>query len=515
MDPIPYTAVPGFPILSLIVLLPLAAAAAAAFSPGPAAARRLALAGAAAAALLSLCVPAVHDPAVAGLQMAERLAWLPSLGISYALGVDGISVLFLPMTGLLFLAALAVAPEVAGGRNRWVDVNLLVLMAATSGCFAAADAMLFFVFFEMTLLPGYFLIKLAGGGAQSARRYMVLMLLGSLPVMAGLVLAGTAGGAPDFHLTGLAHAALSEPLQLAVFAALALGFAIKAPAVPLHLWIVPSVAAAPAALMAWILGVKIGTYGFLRFAVPLAPAAAAELAPWIIALEVVAIVYAGLIALSRRDLRSLLVFASIGHVGLMTAAVFSGTEDGWRGALLMMLNAGLATGGLALLTGMVERRTGTSDLRALGGLIGTAPRLTAAIFVAGLALIGVPGTSGFAGEILALKGVFDAGWGFGLVAVAGVVLSAAYFLTAYQRGFLGPASASAAAAADLRGRERGFAAGLIVLILALGLAPGLPERLTRASVAAEIERQSAVLAARAAPPVRLAMLPHPATRGED
>jgi NADH-quinone oxidoreductase subunit M len=460
---------------------------------------------------------------VAGLQMVERLSWLPSLGVDYALGLDGISVLFLPMTALVFLAIQATAPEIAQGTNRWTDVNLLALLSATLGVFAAADAILFFVFFEMALVPGYFLIKLAGSAgdpARAARNYMVVMLLGSLPVLAGLVLAGMAAaevtGNLSFDIATLSAVSFPEGAELAIFAFLAFGFAIKAPALPFHLWIGTSVRAAPVSMVAWLLGVKLGTYGFLRFVVPLTPGAAAEYAIWVIAVSVFAVAYAGLIALSRRDLRSLLLFSSIGHVGLMTAAVFSGSADGMRGAILMMLNAGLATAGLVLCIGMIERRLGHANLNGMGGLVSSAPRLTAVVFVAGLALIGVPGTSGFVGEILSLKGVFDAGWVFGLVAVSGVVLGAGYFLTAYRRGFLGPVTAPAVASIpDLQGRERVFGAVLIVHIIGLGLFPALPEGLTRATVTAQIEHQSTYLAARQAASKLLAATPEALPESED
>jgi NADH-quinone oxidoreductase subunit M len=504
MQELSFSANPGLPVLSLMIILPLVAALAAALVSDPRHARRISLAGSGVATLLSLLALAAFQADWAGLQLAERVGWLPSLGVDYALGVDGISILFLPMTALLFLAVQTCATEAIRGRNRWVDVNLLVMLSATLGVFAAADAILFFVFFEVALVPGYFLIKLSGTGAdpaRAARNYMVVMLLGSLPVLAGLLLAGhgAAGvtGELSFDIVQLTGVRLSEGTELAVFAFLVFGFAVKAPALPLHLWMGAAVSASPVSMMAWLLGVKLGTYGFLRFVIPLSPGASADYAPWVIGVEVAAIVYAGLIALSRRDLRSLLVFSSIGHVGLMTAAGFSGTEDGWRGALLMMLNAGVATAGLALCIGMIERRLGTSNLRALGGLIATAPRLTAVVFVSGLALIGVPGTSGFAGEILALKGVFDAGWGFGLAAVSGVVLAAGYFLTAYQGGFLGPvANAAVAAIPDLQGRERVFGAGIIILIIGLGLFPSLPEGLTRATVAARIDQHTVLVAGR-------------------
>ncbi|MBV0912760.1 complex I subunit 4 family protein [Anianabacter salinae] len=494
MQDLTFLETPGFPILSFMIFLPLLTAILSAVTPNPRTARLWAVTGASLSALLSVLAVLVFRSDFSGYQMLERVAWLPGLGVDYAVGVDGISILFLPMTAFLFVALMLCFPK---GGGRWVNVNLLVLLSSTLGCFAAADAMLFFVFFEVALVPGYFLIKLGGRAddpAGAARRYMIFMLLGSLPIMAGLVLAGGSAeettGVLSFNIDHLAAAGLPQGTELVVFAFLVFGFGLKAPALPLHLWLGSSVASAPVSIMAWLLGVKLGTYGFLRFVLPLTPDASLSFAPWIIGLEVVAVVYAGLIALTRCDLRSLLVFSSIGHVGLMTAAVFSGTEDGWRGAILMMLNAGIATAALAICVGFIERRLGTSDLRAMGGLIAKAPRLTAVVFVSGLALIGVPGTSGFAGEILSLKGVFEAGWAFGLIAVTGVLLGAGYFFTAYQRGFLGPVPGRVVGIGDLRGPEALVGAGMILAVVVLGLFPSLPEGMTRASVAAEIQRQT-------------------------
>ena len=268
MPDLSFSAAPGFPVLSLMILCPLLAAGLATFLRDPAQARRVGLAGSGGALVLALVALVAFRADFGGYQMAERLTWLPSLGVDYALGVDGVSILLLPLTAALFLAMQLVAPETARGtgRGRWVDVNLLVLLAATLGVFAASDAILFFVFFEIGLIPGYFLIKLAGNGAdpaRAARQYMVIMLLGSLPILAGLLLAGIAAadvsGRLSFDIAHLAGTALPEGTALVVFAFLLFGFAIKAPALPLHLWMRPGVAAAPVSMMAWLLGIKVGT----------------------------------------------------------------------------------------------------------------------------------------------------------------------------------------------------------------------------------------------------------------
>ncbi|MFV0432070.1 MAG: NuoM family protein [Alphaproteobacteria bacterium] len=500
MQNMSFTDAPGFPILSLMIFIPLLAALTTAFLPNPKQARKVALGGATATVILSLLILLIFNSDFAGIQMAERFSWIPTMGIEYGLGVDGISILMIPMSALMFLAILCVAPESAARPRRWVDVNLLILLAATLGVFAATDAILFFIFFEAALVPGYFLIKLSAVSSdadRAARQYMVVMLFGSLPILAGLVLAGYSisktTGSLSFDIATMSAAGLPQTTQLIVFIYLMIGFAVKAPMLPMHLWLRSNINSSPASMLAWLLGVKLGTYGFLRLVVPLAPQTSADYAYWIIGLSVAAVAYTGLIALSRRTLRSLLLFSSISHVSLVTAAIFSMSEDGWRGAILLMLNSGIAATGLALCIGLIERRIGTSDLRAMGGFVRSAPRLTAIVFVSGLAFIGVPGTSGFIGEFLSIKGVLDAGWLFALVGVSGVVFGAGSFLVAYQRGFLGPVTAPAIkSASDLQRHEQIFGAVLIVIILMVGLFPGVPEKMTRATVTAQIEQNAAI-----------------------
>lgn len=492
LDPIS-TLATGFPILSLLILLPLVAAVAVWRLPDPAQARQAGVAGAAATLALALVAVLMFRSGHAGLQLAESLPWIGSIGVRYALGIDGLSVLFLPLTAFVFLAILTVAPEAARGGARAHAAAMLVLLSATMGLYTATDLILFFCFFEIALVPAWFLIKARGIGddtSGAARRYVVFMLAGSLPLLAGFILAGVAaarvtGDALSFDIATLAAADLPMAVQAGVLALVLLGFAVKAPAIPLHVWMSDTLLRGPVGFGAYILGLKVGTYGFLRFCLPLAPDAAMQAAPYVITLEVGAILYAALIALTRRTLKSLLIFASVSHVGLITAAAFTGTADAWQGALLLMVNAGLATAGLWLCAGFIERRIGSGEIAAMGGMARRAPRLAALVFACGMALIGVPGTSGFAGEILALQGLFAAHWAWGVAAAGGVVLSASYFLWFFQRAFLGPVQQPAVARMrDLDGRETVYGAVLIVAILLLGALPGTLARATGPSVAA-------------------------------
>lgn len=487
----------GFPMLSALIWLPAVAAALVMLIRAERLAHQMALAAAGATALLSLVVLANFEAGSAQVQLVERLAWLPSMGVSYLVGVDGLSVLFLPLTALLFLAIFAAASSVKT-HPRLFLANLLLLEASTLGLYAALDLMLFFCFFEFALIPSFWLIKLWGMGAErqaAASRYLLYMLLGSLPLLVGFLLlgwqhaqAGPTGTPMSFDLLVLLGDERDLTFQFLVFGLLAAGFAVKGPALPFHTWMPSAVMEGPIGIGAYLLGLKVGAYGFLRFVLPLTPDASRELAWLVIALELFAILYAGLIALVQINFRRLLVFASVSHVGLIMVAAFSMNAQAWQGALLLMLNAGIATAGLFLCAGFLYQRIGSTDLTQLGGLASRLPRLSAVTFIAGLGLIGVPGTSGFAGELLAMSGAYAVSWVYGVIAALGVILSAGYFLWFFQRAFFGPVRNRAVATArDLDARETVVAVALVGLIFAVGLYPRPLTQITGGTVTAMIE----------------------------
>lgn len=493
----------GIPVLSLLVGTPAVTALLAAWIRDPKTAHQVARGGGLVTLLLAVGVLAAFKTGEPGMQFAEQLRWLPAIGVHYAMGVDGLSVLFLPFVAMVFWGALWVAPE-SDPRHRWAAVHLLVLMSASLGAFVATDLILFFCFFELALIPAYFLIRLYGRGAESARAatgYTLFMLLGSLPILVGFLIAGYAAagadGRPVFDIVQLREAERGAGLDLALFVLLGLGFLVKAPAVPLHLWVARSVRYGPIGFFAYLLGVKLGTYGLLRFVVPLSPLSVADFGPYVVGVQVVAVVLAGLVALTQRDLRGVLLFSSIAHSAMITVAILTATVDGWYGAILLMINGALATACLALAAGLLERRVGRLDLAALGGVIHRAPALTAVFFVAGMALIGVPGTSGFAGELLALRGLYEAGLGFALVALLGVVLGAAYFLVSFQRAFWGqPVQPAVQAMDDLAPRERAWGGVLMALILLVGVFPGVLTQSMQASVSEHLDRHARFVANR-------------------
>lgn len=501
----------GVPLLSLLVLLPLLAAAVLSFVRDTRMAHTLALGTVVVELLLSLLLLAVFVPGVADVQLVERMAWMPSLGIQYQLGVDGLSVLFVPLTAVVFLVLMVVArpPKT---YPRLFMAMLLLLQSATLGMYCALDLVLFFCFFEAALLPSYWLIRLWGVGPErqaAAAKYVVYMLLGSLPLLVGFVLlgmnhAGAKGAGASFDWLVLMTTPVEPGLQGLVFLLMAVGFAIKGPALPVHTWMPTVVMEGPVSMGAYLLGLKVGAYGLMRFAIPLAPEASQQWAWLAIGLGLAALLYGALIALVQANLRRLVAFASVSHVGLIVAALFVGNAAAWQGAVMLMLNAGLATAGLLLVAGFLYQRFGTTEIAALGGLARKLPKLAFFCFVCGLALIGLPGTSGFVGELLAMSGVFQRHWALGAVAAVGVVLSAGYFLWFYQRAFFGPLKhPGAAQVRDLDRNEFGVAALLMLLMLAVGVAPKALLDATAGSVAAITQRQAAVaqaLQTPAAPP---------------
>jgi len=369
---------------------------------------------------------------------------------------------------------------------------LLILESATLGIFCALDTMLFFLFWELTLVPTFFLISLWGVGPQrryAAVKYTLMMLTGGVPLLfgflllafnhAGLDTSGAGNGLVFDYPTLLANP-LPAGLQTAVFLLLLAGFAVKAPVFPLHTWLPTVAMEGPASIAAIMTGLKLGVFGLLRFTIPLAPAAAREF-HWLIAgLGVIGILYGALMALSQTNLRRMLAFSSMSHVGLVLLGIASFNLQGIQGALFQLLNFTIVAGGLFLLAGFLHHRVGSTDIISLGGVAHSMPLLAAFFLLFGLAAMGVPGTNGFPAEFLLILSALETHTGAGLAALAGVVIGAAYFLGIYRRAFLGQAHHSAVAdAVDLRARELWVVAVLGTLILAGGIYPDSVLELTR------------------------------------
>lgn len=445
--------------------------------PRPEHARTVALATALAGLLVSLMALAAFDPTNTGFQMIERMAWIPTLRVNYLVGIDGISVLFLPFTALLFVGVVVASWTGVRQMPRLYYSLLLLQAAATLGIFCALDVVLFFLFWELSLLPFYFLVSLWGIGPNrryAATQYTLVMLAGGVPLLFGFLalIFGQAGAVAAFDLPTLLNSHLPHDTQMLVFVLLLMGFAVNIPVFPLHGWLPLLAMEGPVAAVALLTGLKLGAYGLIRFAVPLAPQAAQEL-HWLLAgLGVVGVLYGALLAMAQTNLRALLAYASLSQAGLVLLGIAAFNLQGLQGAVLQLLNFTVAAGGLFLVAGFLQHRIGSTDVVSLGGVARSMPMLASFFLLFGLAGMGVPGTNGFPAELLIFIATLQSHTGAGLAALFGMVLTAGYFLTAYRRAFLGPIDNPAIATArDLRPRELALVSVLALLVLAVGLFP--------------------------------------------
>ncbi|MDP2783247.1 MAG: NADH-quinone oxidoreductase subunit M, partial [Sulfurimicrobium sp.] len=469
----------NMPLLSLLFLtLPLGAALIW-LLPRPEWAKRIALA----TVLLDLCIALVvifrFDPSQSGFQLVEQARWIPTLNIQYLVGVDGISLLFLPATILLFIGVILSSWNSVTTLPRLYYSLLLVLETATLGIFCSLDTMLFFFFWELSLIPIYFLVSLWGIGPNrryAAVKYILVMVAGGIPLLFGFILLAfghaTNGGGLVFDLPTLLATPIPAKLQLAVFLLLLLGFAVKIPVFPLHTWLPLVAMEGPAAVTALLVGIKLGAYGLIRFAIPLAPQAALQMHWLLVALGTMGMLYGAVAALAQTNLRRMLAYASLSHVGLVVLGIASFDLQGMQGSVLQLLNFTLAAGGGFLLISALHHRTGSTDILSLGGAARSMPLLASFFLLFGFAGMGLPGTSGFPAELLILISTFKHHIGAGLAALFAMVLGAAYFLSLYRRAFLGPVTNPVVAdAMDLRPRELAIAILFASLILAVGFYP--------------------------------------------
>ncbi|HET9689723.1 MAG TPA: NADH-quinone oxidoreductase subunit M [Acidimicrobiales bacterium] len=479
-----------FPLLTAIVFLPLVGAAIVALLPGARSPLARPLALVVAAAELALVGTMVAEfKTVAGFQFVSQHAWIGAYGISWKVGVDGISLFLVVITAVLFPVAMF-GPRATGDQKQFF-AWMLLLEAALVGTFLALDLFLFFVLFEITLVPGYFLISGYGGRRRNraAIKFFLYTFAGSaflfvaILALVALVAART-GGHESFDLITLARAAGRLPLadQEWIFAGMAAAFAVKMPVAPLHTWMPDAYTEAPTAGSMVLAGLlfKLGTYGILRFGVFLLPHAAIDLAPVLLTLGAVGIIYGAVVAAVQRDLKRLVAYGSLADVGFIVLGLFAFTGQAESGAVVEMVNHGLTTGALFFLVGAVLSRTGTLRISEMGGLQKAAPVLAAVMIAVIMAAVGLPGLNGFVGEFLVLVGTFITHRWWAVVGTTGVVLSAVYLLWAYQRVFQGPArgatetpvgAAAGTVVRDLTWREAAALAPLLAGIVFVGVYP--------------------------------------------
>jgi NADH-quinone oxidoreductase subunit M len=476
----------SFPILSSLVALPVAGALALLFirddeQKAPLV-RKVSLVVALLVLAETLLLWARFDAGSAEFQFVERYAWIPAFGISYSVGVDGISLLLVALTAVLTPVALLSSWESIRKKTRAFCILVLLLESAMLGVFLALDLFLFYVFWDAMIIPMYFLIGIWGYERRvyAAVKFILYTLGGSvfmlLAILALAYLHSTATGQYSFDLVQLYDLEVPAPLQFWLFLAFAVAFAIKVPLFPFHTWLPDAHVEAPTAGSVILAGVllKMGTYGFVRFAFPLFPAAAVFFAPYLALLAVVGIVYGALVAMVQPDLKKLVAYSSVSHLGFVVLGITAMNVQGVQGAVYQMLNHGVSTGGLFLIVGMLSDRRHSRLIAEFGGLKAIMPRLVAVFLIITLSSIGLPGLNGFVGEFLILLGAFAWSPAYAACAASGMVLSAVYMLWMFQRVNYGPLSNDRNAdLPDLRPREWAVIAPIVALTILMGVLPNL------------------------------------------
>ncbi|MCU7806513.1 MAG: NADH-quinone oxidoreductase subunit M [Candidatus Thiodiazotropha sp. (ex Semelilucina semeliformis)] len=488
------------PVLSTLLLLPLLGAVVIWLLP-QIKARMIALITLITALLPALTAVIGLDTGNARFQFTEQYPWIPTLDAHFRFGVDGISAPFLPLTLLLFIGVILASWTSIQSMPRVYYTLLMLFTSATLGVFMTIDALAFFLFWELTLIPLYFLISLWGIGPHrryAATKYTLFMLAGGIPLLLAIaflafnhaeVMGATPPAGLSFDYQTLLDTPLSGGLEIIVFLFLLIGFAVKTPLFPFHTWLPIVALEGPAPVAALLVGLKLGAYGLIRFAIPLAPTAAQEL-HWLLAgLGVIGVLYGALAAFSQTNLRRMLAYSSMSHVGLVVLGIASFSQQGLQGAVFQLLNFVIIAGGLFLLTGYLQHRLGSTDLIHLGGAAQSMPLLAAFFMFLGLASLGIPGTSGFPAEFLILFSALQTHTGAGLAALAGMIIGAGYLLNSYRQSFYGPMTqGQVRTAQDLRPRELATMLVFSSIVLLFGLFPGLLLDLTSTTVSMWLSR---------------------------
>ncbi len=442
--------------------------------------QRAALAFALAPFLVSLLLLPAFDAQAQGFQLVERLSWIPAWGIEWYLGIDGVSLFLVLLTTFLTPIVVLASWGDVDKRVKEFFVFLLVLETGMLGAFLALDLFLFYVFWEVMLVPMYFLIGVWGGEQRvyATTKFVLFTMAGSLLMLLAILYMAwqtrDAGGLVAFAYERFLALSLAPGEQRFLFAAFALAFAIKVPLFPLHTWLPDAHTQAPTGGSVILAGVllKLGTYGFLRFALPFFPVAVSEAIPWLIGLSVIGIVYGALVATVQPDVKRLVAYSSVSHLGFVMLGLFALTPTAVAGSVYQMLNHGLSTGGLFLLVGMLYERRHTREIAAYGGLWSVLPVYSAVFMVIMFASAGLPGLNGFVGEFLILVGAFPRWPWATAIATSGVVLGALYLLWMYQRVFFGPVTDERnGALPDLSPREALVVGPVLVLCVVMGVYP--------------------------------------------
>ncbi len=429
------------------------------------------------------------DAGATGFQWETKVAWIESFGIEYHIGVDGLSMVLVILTALLSLISIYCSFSGITEREREFYAFLLLLETGMIGAFVSLDLFLFYVFWEVMLVPMYFLIGVWGGEQKlyAAIKFFLYTLFGSVLMLIGILLIyfhykEASGGLSTFDLVKLMQFPLSaqgdfflgKSTQWWAFLLLFVGFAIKVPMVPFHTWLPDAHVQAPTAGSVILAGVllKMGAYAFLRFSLPLLPEASIAWAPFLMTLSLVAIIYGALVAMMQSDMKKLIAYSSVSHMGFVTAGIFALNYEGIAGGTIQMVNHGLSTGALFLIVGLIYERRHTKAIADFGGLSAKMPVYAMLFLIATLSSIGMPGLNGFIGEFTILLGIFQVSKVWAAIAALGIIMGAAYMLWLYQRVMFGPCDKPEnQALKDLDLREILTLAPLIVLMFWIGLYP--------------------------------------------
>jgi len=486
-------------LLSLLIAVPVVGAALVALA-GPGAVRSMraiALTASLAVFAVALRIAALFDSSTGEFQFTEQAAWIPQMGVTWSLGLDGISLLLVLLT--VFLTPLVVLNSATSidKRQKGYLVNVLLLESAMLGTLVATDVLVFYVFWELMLVPMFLLIGIWGGRRRvyASMKFVLFTMVGSLPMLVALVWLGLAHagatGAPSYAMTDLYDLELTRSAQAWCFAAMALSFAIKVPMWPLHTWLPDAHVEAPTGGSVILAGVllKMGTYGFLRLAMPICPDVLGTAMPIIGALAVVGIIYGALVAMVQPDMKKLVAYSSVSHLGFVMLGLSSLNVVGVEGAVYQMISHGISTGALFLLVGVLYERRHTRLIADFGGLWRQVPLYAFFLLVVTLSSIGLPGLNGFVGEFLILLGAFKASPVLAILASSGVVLGAVYMLWMFQRVMFGEIDkAENREISDLNRRELVILVPLLALIVLMGVYPRPFLKTMEASVELTLER---------------------------
>ena len=478
----------AYPVLSTTTFLPLVGAVTVLLFGGERRARWIALATTLATLAVSAPLYWRFDKATTSLQFVESAEWIPAWNIGYGMGVDGISLPFIFLAGLLSVLCVSVSWTAVRSGERNFYAALLVAETAMIGLFAASNLFLFFVFWELMVVPLFLLIGVWGSSRRvyAAVKFLLFTLTGSVLMLVGLIALHNACGTLDFKALSLARESLKPDHQAWLFAAFLAAFAVKVPMFPLHTWLPDAHTEAPTAGSVILAGIllKMGAYGFLRVSLPVLPDALPLFLEPMLVVSAVAIVYGAYVTLMQRDVKRLIAFSSISHMGFVTLGIFTLTRSGVEGAILQMINHGIITAALFLCVGMLYERTHTREIEDYGGVGKAAPVYSSLLALFCLAAAGFPGLNSFVGEFLIIGGAFDSRIWLGAMAIWGVALGTTYLLWLYYRVVMGAANPGLTGLRlELNSREVATLAPLALLALCLGLYPELVLSYLRAPVA--------------------------------